>query len=293
MFYKQFFINKMCDPYLVIGSTDEEDLRAEQARNEKNIAVEMDALTCLRFFPQIEKLILLPGQIDRYGLDSFDKRSVAAIKLDYFATEYGDFTIDMSQFLCLELVFSRDSHNISHLDQCKNLCTLIVQNWQQPDLSALGQSNLRALKLMGGKLKTFSGIERLINLRSLSLSYFRQLTGISALAGCEGLESLKIEKCASLSLDQFPLLPNLQYLELSANKPVDDLRFLEKCPNLRYLVLDLSVADGNLNALMKLKHSVVLTDYRHHSLKNSSLPKSSAPFHSNALPRWLEILPEA
>ena len=127
MFYKQFFINKMCDPYLVIGSTDEEDLRAEQARNEKNIAVEMDALTCLRFFPQIEKLILLPGQIDRYGLDSFDKRSVAAIKLDYFATEYGDFTIDMSQFLCLELVFSRDSHNIYLLDQCKNLCTLSLE----------------------------------------------------------------------------------------------------------------------------------------------------------------------
>ena len=293
MFYRQFFMHKMCDPYLVIGSADEESLRAELGRNDKNIAVEMDALSCLCSFPQIEKLILLPGQIDLSGLVCFDKASVTAIKLDYFSDACDEYTIDMSQFPGVELIFSRDSHNISHLYQCKKLCTLIVQEWQQHDLSALGRSNLRALKLTGGKLKSFSGIERLKSLRSLSLSYFRQLTGISALADCKELESLKIEKCPRLSLDHFPLLPNLQYLELSANKPVNNLRFLEKCPNLRFLVLDLGVADGNLNALTKLEHSVVMTDYRYHSIKNSSLPKSSAPFRSNTIPRWLEILPEA
>ncbi len=293
MFYQQFFINKICDSYLVIGHADEEDLCTGQNRNEKNIAVEMDALSCLSFFPHIEKLILLPGQIDLSGLERFDKASVTSIKLDYFSDAYDEYTIDMSQFPGVELIFSRDSYNISHLDQCRNLCTLIVQEWKQPDLSSLGPCNLQALKLIGGKLKSCSGIEQLRDLRSLSLSYMRQLSGISALGDCEKLESLKVEKCPRLSMDSFPLLPNLQYLELSANKSISDLRFLENCPNLRFLVLDAGVSDGNLNALTRLEHSVVITDYKYHSIKNSSLPKSSAPFRSEVLPRWLEILPEA
>ena len=117
MFYRQFFMHKMCDPYLVIGSADEESLRAELGRNDKNIAVEMDALSCLCSFPQIEKLILLPGQIDLSGLVCFDKASVTAIKLDYFSDACDEYTIDMSQFPGVELIFSSDSHNISHLYQ--------------------------------------------------------------------------------------------------------------------------------------------------------------------------------
>ena len=122
MFYQQFFINKICDSYLVIGHADEEDLCTGQNRNEKNIAVEMDALSCLSFFPHIEKLILLPGQIDLSGLECFDKASVAAIKLDYFSGVYDEYTIDMSQFPGVELIFSRDSYkqgtgdgSLSHL----------------------------------------------------------------------------------------------------------------------------------------------------------------------------------
>ena len=290
MYYKTFFINKTEDRFLVVGK---HDLDSIQSRNdhEVNLAIEMDAFQAIRFFPNIEKLVVLPGEISHQDTLFLRGLNIRFLKLDYYSDEIDEYTMDLREFPNVEILVSRTSRNFSFLSSCTKLRTLIVEEWQEDDFTGISGCAVSALKVLRGKLRSLCGLESLPNLCSLSLSYQRRLADVGSLARCDCLESLQLEKCPRIKIMELPPLPQLQFIFLSANDPIDSLTFLKQFPKLRYCILDVKVLDGNMQYLEGLEHVVLLKGDRKTPTKTDMLNNIPSPFHSSILDSVFEVIP--
>lgn len=292
MNYEVVHLHRFVEPFLTVGVHDLDALSPDDCREEHNLVLDMDALSCLPLFPNLKKMVLRPGEIKSGTLEHLNGLKIVALKIDYCSDEFDDYTLDLSCFPELKLLVSQSSRNFQNAKGCPRLQTVIVADWMEPDLGSLRQSSIAALKVLRGKLKTLQGIED-SGLLSLSLSYQRCLSDVSALQSLIGLESLQIDHCPKIDFQTLPELPHLKYLELYGSQTVRDLGFLRNYPQLDRFLFDIRIADGQLAPLLSLSHSVSLIDRAHYSLKDSELPKVSTPFHFDRIPSWLEILPES
>lgn len=267
------FIDDYSAEFTQVGAHDEEELRTSGPRNDENAALELDALSCLRFFPHVTNLILKPGQISQAHLPYLYHTPAKRLKLDYDSDSQDEYTMDLGKFPGLECVFSLTEFNFQNVQNCKELHTLTVQKWYTSDLRQLAHGKLTSLKILSGKLTSLSSLHRLHELKSLSVSNQRSLTCIADLAACPVLEHLEIDSCSRLDLQAIPELPQLKSLVLIGRQTIGDCAFFSRFPNLERLILGVKILDGDLSPLLKLKHCTILTDHRHYSHKNAALPK--------------------
>lgn len=285
-------ISRTMESFLEIGIYDTSELEQLDCSDFRNVSLELDALSCLRYFPNAEQIILRPGMLNPNDLEFLYCSKVRALKLDYYTDEVDEYSIDLSRFLFLELVFARTQLSVKNVGQCPTLKTLIVQKWQTPNLKTLEGSSILALDIFGlGKLECLDGIEAMEFLVSLSLSNQRKLKQCEGLVVRKNLESLAINGCTHMTLQSIPPLPNLEYLDLEGKREVPDLSSLTRFPNLRYCILDFPIADGDTGILKSFYHAVLLTDRKNFSHKNNVLPKANQRFSSRVIPAWLEIIP--
>lgn len=292
MQYKEYFVNKKCQQFLEVGNYDFEELSALKSQAAENVSIELDALKCLCFFPNIKHLRLLPGPIDQKDLVFLRNLHILSLTLDYYSEQIDEYTIDLSQFPELQYVFSRSQYNFCRANACESLNTLVVQEWMDKDLSCLKGGKIKAIDIFGGVLCSLEGAKELQDLHSLSLAYSPKLKDISAIDQSRTLESLSFEKCNNLEITTLTFLPALRYLSVKGRRTVKNLSFLQGFPVLEHIVLDIPIEDGDLTALHNFEHSVVLTDKKNFSCKNKDLPKKNKKFRSEFIPAWLEILPE-
>ena len=292
MHYISEFIHKSPEEFLEVGAYDEEELMSMGKHPAQNVSIELDALSCLRFFPHLERLILKPGTIQAQDLRYLSGLPVIAIKLDYYSDCLDEYSIDLAQFPNLQYVFSRSQYNFRNIKSSKTLCTLVVQEWHDDSLQYLRGSSLHALSIFRGQLKTLDGLQSMGELQSIAVSNQRKLRDATAIWTCTKLESLAFENCNCIDVSILPSLPNLRYMLLVGRNKVRDLAFIKNFPKLEYVILDIAITSGNIDALYCLRHCVILTDHRHYSARNIDLPKSRQRFHSSSIPEWLEILPE-
>ena len=288
MEYKRFFLDND-EPYLVLVKNDMEELLSNDYL-QVNIAIELDALPLLRFYPNIKKLILLPGTVNTLDLLYLKSLSVKYLKLDYYSDVLDEYTIDLGLFPNLEFLFSKSSRNFTNISECTALKTIIIQDWLECSLEKLSGCSALALKLCKGDLRHLNGLKKMHSLCSLSISYQRKLSDVSELSFCTYLESLWIEKCPKADLKTIPSVKNLRYLYYSSTKSLADLHWLSSFPRLQYLVLDAKIEDGNLKPLAKLKHCELMTDHKHYLIKNNDLPKAER-FCSLVVPQGYEVIP--
>ena len=292
MNYEIIHLHRFLEPFLTVGAHDLDALSTDDCREERNLVLDMDALSCLPLFPNLKKLVLRSGEIKSGTLEHLKGLRIEALKIDYCSDEFDDYTLDLCWFPELELLVSQSSRNFQNAGGCPRLQTVIAADWMEPDLGSLRQSSIAALKVLHGKLKTLHGIEE-SGLVSLSLSYQRGLSDVSALQSLGELESLQIDHCPKIDFEMLPEMPHLKYLELYGSQTVQDLGFLRNYPELDHFLFDIRIADGQLAPLLSLSHSVSLVDRTHYSLKDMELPKAARPFYSERIPYWLEILPES
>lgn len=288
MEYKRFFLGNE-EPYLVLVKEDEEELSSMDSLQE-NIAIELDALPLLRFYPNIKKLILFPAVLNPSDLLYLKSLSVKYLKLDYFSDTIDEYSIDLSFFPNLEFLFSKSSRNFRNISTCKALKTIIIQEWLESSLEQLNSCSALAIKLCKGGLRNLHGVRTMRRLCSLSVAYQRKLSDISEISFCKSLESLWIEKCPKTDFKTISSVKSLRYLYYSSAKSLTDLCWLPSFPQLEYLVLDVKIEDGDLSPLTRLKHSVLITDYMHYSIKNKDLPKADR-FYSLVIPPGYEVIP--
>ena len=293
MRYAKRFLHRIQEDFLIVGAYDYDDLLKAGSLHDRFLEISMDALYCLRFFPDVEYLILTPGEISADDMSMLNGLNVKALKLDYYTYDSDVYTIDLAKFPSLELVFARTQYCVNNISQCQSLQTLIVQEWLTSDLTILRNSAIKALKICSGKLKSLSGLETLPKLISLSISNQRQLVDCTSLASVF-LESIEITSCSKVDVTVFSSMPALRMMHISGRQKIPNVAsILSIAPKLEWLLLDHVVTEGELTLLHGLSHAVIFSDCRHYSHKNCDLPKSTKRFRSNFLPLELEILPEA
>lgn len=275
MYYKQEFIGSDFNGlFLQIGIHDEEELFTSNLLDDENLSVELDALRCLRFFPKVQNLILRPGCINPDETQYLYSLPVKHLKLDYYSDTWDEYAIDLGRFQQLDFVFSRTQYNFVNTQNAHRLKTLVVQQWADCDLLFLEASNITRLELLEGCLKSLIGLESLAKLRELSVSNQRSLRDLSLLARCPQLEILEIETCGKVNLDTIPIHLGIKSLRLIGRQQIESSSFFLRFPCLEALLLGMKVVDGDISSFLKLKHCVILTDYRHYCYRNSDLPKS-------------------
>lgn len=293
MHYCTRFIHRLQENFLIVGLHDYEELQSMKSVYDEYVELSLDALCCLKFFPNIKHLILTSGTINPHDIPLLNRQQIRSLKLDFYTYANDDYTIDIGSFPFLELVFARTQFCFCNIGQCQSLKTLIVQEWLNPDLEYLCDSSIQALKIMSGKLRTLNGIAKIPNLVSLFLSNQHHLTDCFHLRETH-LESLGLKKCKGMDITELPKLSNIKMLYLSGSKKIPSIHaILDLIPNLEWFLLDQAVVDGDVSLLKQLKHAVVFQNCRHYSHKDNELPKSNKKFYSEFLSYQLAILPEA
>lgn len=293
MYNAKRFLHRIQEAFVIVGRDDYDELQDVGVQHTRFLELSMDALHCLRFFPNVEYLILTSGEVSGDGLQKLDGLKIKALKLDYYTYEVDAYTVDLSCFPLLELVFARTENCFKNTSQCCNLQTLIVQEWLSDSLRPLAESSIKALKIFSGKLKCVDGVGEMPQLVSLSIANQRQWSDCSGL-DATFLESLEIVSCNKVDIVQLPVLQNVRMMHLRGKRKIPAIEtLLHIAPELEWLLLDHTVEDGNLAPLSDLSHAVIFTDCRHYSHKNCNLPKATEKYCSRFLPFELEILPEA
>lgn len=267
------FIDDFSDYFMHVGKYDEDELISIGQQNDICVAIELDALPCLRFFPHVTNLILRPGCITEDHLHYLYNLPIRRMKLDYYSDSIDEYAIDLSEFSQLECVFSRTQYNYRNVNKCPSLTALVVQEWYTCDLSDLGSTQISKLKILSGRLTSLKGINKLPGLKYLSVANQRSLKSISDVHNCYKLEFLEIESCNKVALSTFPTISHLRSLVIIGRQEIDNCDFFLRFPLLEKLVLGIKIVDGDISNLRKLKHCSILRDYRHYSHRNSDLPK--------------------
>lgn len=274
MYIKNEFIGSdfSCS-FLQVGIYDEEELIELGQSDAVSVSLELDAIRCLRFFPQVENLILRPGCIDINDLHYLSKDSIKRLKLDYYSETYDEYSIDLSIFSQLEVVFSRTQYNFTNTRAAKELKQLVVQQWYDRDLSSLVSPSVVCLKILEGKLRSVCGIQQLPQLSELSISNQRLIRDLSQLAECKQLQILELESCNAISLETMPMLPYIKRFTLIGRQCINSAMFFSRFPNMEELFLGVRINDGDLSPLFGLRHCVLLSEHSHYSHRNLDLPK--------------------
>ena len=257
-----------------VHSHDEDELIQSDLQNTCHILLELDALPCLRFFPNVSDLILSPGSIHMENLPYLYNLPIRRLKLDYYSDELDEYSIDLGAFSHLTHIFSRTQFNFRNVENCTKLRMLTVQEWYTRDLSYLRHSNVEHLEIISGKLSSLNGIEKLSKIKTLSVSNQKSLSYVTGIERCIQLEHLEIESCNKLNLDLLPSLPSIKSLVIIGQQTINNCSFFQRFPKLERLLLGVKIIDGDLSPLLNLKHCTLITDHRHYSHRNSELPKT-------------------
>ena len=277
-------------PFLEVTVYDEEDVAClTNYKDEKNILISLEYIQYLSYFPKVERLILTSGYVTNDSHESFKAlKYLRELKLDYDEDEPSTpWCIDVSVFPKLEYLFSRSSYNFCGISLSETLKTLKVVKWYERDLSRLEGSSLDSLCICSGRLQTLTGIEN-SSIQLLSLSNLKNLKDISS-AEMIPLKILELESC-----NQIPSLENfssdtLEYLMVYGKNKVQSGSFILKFKQLKRVMLNVIIEDGDLSFFDSLDHAVILTDKRTFNRTNSRLPKSPNKYVINTIPEWRYI----
>ncbi len=114
---------------------------------------------------------------------------------------------------------------------------LTISDFNEKDLSKLsGLTNLKSLSFKTARIKSLKGIEKLTNLRVLSLGGVRSLIDISDITALQKLKFLEFDICWKLQ-DFSPIgkLKELEVLQLMDCKNLASIKFVKELPKLKQL----------------------------------------------------------
>lgn len=115
-------------------------------------------------------------------------------------------------------------------------------------------TQLEALRITGGRLRTTRGLGRLSKLEWFSLVSCRQLESIVELGGLPALRKLGVDGCSALpDFAEVGKLGSLEELNVQSRGRVESIRPLAACKRLRSVVISrMEIGDGSIKFLLDL-----------------------------------------
>lgn len=169
---------------------------------------------------------------------------------------YGE-AIDLKKLKCLrKLVVTNSCVNLKGLFELPNLITLKLQKFNESDLTKFEMmDNLTSLELVQSKIKSLNGIEKMKNLKCLTLFYSSQLLSIEKISVLNRLEYLEIRNCKKIeNYNCLGELNELRKLSIYDCSTLNDLLFIDHLKKLDFIgLINTNVIDGNIEPLIKIK----------------------------------------
>lgn len=276
-------IHNPCDAYcespLFLHSTKslDEHIRYIHDADIRRAVIITDDLQFLSKCPQLEALWILPS-CTAETLDYSVLNSMPNLRWLQCRTKCRSQVaqIDYSRLPKLRRVLA-NGYGHNGLSELKELETLYLGDGQPffPTLENLSLgSQLQNLFLNQTSLRSLEGIQSATALERLELSYSRVLSDIYPLTALsKSLKWLDIENCGKIK-DFSPLyaLKNLQILRLKGSNHIPSIEFIEKMPNLRFLVIRMNVEDGDMELCRRIPYAAI-QNRKHYSLKDEDLTK--------------------
>ena len=287
MRYIRRFINHNESLYLELVVNDEEDINYIRAHSaEKNIAVSMDMLKYLSYFPETNNLILMPGLLENNGLSFLYKlNELRSLIIDYENSDCEfEYQIDLSKFPHLEYVFSKSSDNFCNLEISDSIRGLTILNWNQQNLDKINGCKLDTLCIFSGKLVSLQGLETISSIVVLALHNLK-IQSMTEINQLKQLKILEIENCNKINIMDLENV-SLEYLIYLGNTLLPNIKFIKKSVSLKRIILDVKIEDGDISILQNFQHAVIVTDRKNFNLKNNQLPKSNFNYSIDFIPQW-------
>ena len=145
----------------------------------------------------------------------------------------------------------------------------------------------------------FAIIQALIDARKncgITQKELSQRTGItqadiSKLEKCrKTLRALRIKNCPRISdFSVLSQLENLEHLILEGKNKLPSLSFIKELPNLKTLIFDMEIEDGDLQPCMDLSYVYCCRVRRHYNLKEKDLPKGTYYWGNDNIEPWRRV----
>lgn len=170
-------------------------------------------------------------------------------------------------------------HGSGSIFFCAGLQKLMLNCYSGSDFTEIANLyNLQSLQVFNSRIKSLKGIEKLRNLKSLTLRNLKQLTSISTLCELKGLKELELYSCKKIeNYSCIFELHHLTKLNLLDQGPIRSLSGIENLIELEQLVFfeSTNILDGDLSALLNLKKlvNVAFQNRKHYNLKRENLPQ--------------------
>jgi hypothetical protein len=180
--------------------------------------------------------------------------------------------IDLLSFLNLEQFTSWTLKNVINLEKTKINSIRLTKKFATKDLSKINfPQTLERLWLGYSPISSLSGIEKAVNLKTLTIQMLGKLSDMSILSNLENLEILSIRGCRSIDYDSLKS-SNLRSLSIyvetehSKNK-LTSLHFLKNLPSLETLDLMCPIIGGDMTPILELPNlkKVSFADKSHYS----------------------------
>lgn len=287
MRYIKRFINNNESSFLELTVYDEEDINFITTHlHEKNIAVSMDMLKYLSYFPKTKNLVLMPGFFEEKDLLCLYKlKELQSLIIDYENVD-GEFKyqIDLSKFPHLEYLFSKRSDNFCNLEKSNSMRSLTVLYWAQKNLEIIKECKIDTLCIFNGKLVSLQGLKTISTLVVLSLHNLK-IQAVEEINQLKKIKILEIENCNKINITDLEN-PYLEYFIFSGNTILPNIEFIKKLVSLKRIILDVKIENGDISILQTFQHAVILTDRKNFNLKNNQLPKSNIKYSIDFIPQW-------
>lgn len=191
---------------------------------------------------------------------------------------YGE-EIDLTKLKSLKkLIIANSCVNLKGLYNLPNLVTLKLQKFNEIDLTKFEMmNNLTSLELVQSKIRTLDGIEKMKNLKCLTLFYSSKLLSIEKISVLKNLEYLEIRNCKKIeNYECLKLLNNLKRLSIYDCSTLNDLLFVNQLKNLEFIgLINTNVHDGNIEPLIKIKSHGYTNkkNFNYYQLNGKDIPK--------------------
>ena len=243
----------------------------------KIVAKNIDFITMC---PSLKYLQISPFSFNDSNFDYSKLYEMPEIKSLECFCQYGKneeytTTIDCSKIKGLEQIYVYGKGYLN-LNKVSTLKSLYLSEYDSSNLiDTYSSLILDSLYINQCKIKSLNGIEKSKKLQCLYLDYNKHLSDIGSLYYVKDtLKALRIDSCGKIKdFSVLSELINLEYLALIGNNRIPNLSFIKSMKNLKTLIIEYYVEDGDLLCMKDLQYASVYPDRRHYCLKNDSLHK--------------------
>ncbi|MFR8233987.1 MAG: leucine-rich repeat domain-containing protein [Clostridia bacterium] len=226
------FSSKVFSEYISkISGIAEEEMKFKWMKNQTSLIISdplIESLQDLVFFPNLETLMLEHLQLENLqGIENCTKLRTFTKR---WGTDIKDYS-ELSKLNNLETISLNQGNNedfnnlINSIEKVLSLKTLLIDDcysFKGKNLSSIGKlKNIETLNIIRMPFSNLNGIEKLVNLKKLSINQNMSLVSIQGIKNLINLQELEITNTKVENVEEISKLTKLTKLDLRNNNITD------------------------------------------------------------------------